>query len=70
MPDSGTGFPGAERVTRWMLARQYANGWNTTFIDYLNWSNGQMSCMDIESGGFVLEAVDELNAGDDLGDER
>ena len=32
--------------------------------------NVQILCMESESGGFVFEAIDELNAGDDHGDER
>ena len=45
------------------------DGGTSPFSSHIR-SNGQMSCMGTESGGFVLEAVDELNAGDDLGDER
>ena len=31
---------------------------------------GQILCMNFDSGGVFLQAVDELDAGDDLGDER
>ena len=30
----------------------------------------QILCMSVESGGIVFQAIDELHAGDDFGDER
>lgn len=36
MPDDSTGVPGAERVNRFAMARRFAAGPNTEFIDFFN----------------------------------